>query len=301
MKKFLFLFLLLTLSCDSLEPWFTGPLLTPSGKVVKKGHYNIEPYILWTVNNGVYDEHWKVHKTEKFYQLSPLVQYKFGIYEKVDFAGTIQVNYNETQGKRSWQFCDLPIGFDYQLYNGKTTYLKFTFQELFPTGKYQHLKPKKLKTDVGGLGSYISFFALTFSQLFKFHNSHYLSWRFNVALGIPSSVRVRGINTYGGDPTTKGRVSLGTIYQLLTSLEYSLTQNWVLAVDFQLSANGKNRFKGRTIDPMGNRELVNISLAPAIEYNFNDSIGIIVGSWFSVAGKNCARFVNASAAVNISY
>jgi hypothetical protein len=41
-----------------------------------------------------------------------------------------------------------------------------------------------------------------------------------------------------------------------------------------------------------------LTLAPAIEYNFTQTIGVIVGSWFTLKGRNANRFVSAAAALN---
>ena len=43
------------------------------------------------------------------------------------------------------------------------------------------------------------------------------------------------------------------------------------------------------------------SLAAALEYNFNASLGLIAGGWFSIAGRNSAAFASAVAAFNYYY
>ncbi len=40
------------------------------------------------------------------------------------------------------------------------------------------------------------------------------------------------------------------------------------------------------------------SIAPAIEYNWNANIGIIFGSWFTLAGKNSTQFTSGVFAFN---
>jgi hypothetical protein len=43
------------------------------------------------------------------------------------------------------------------------------------------------------------------------------------------------------------------------------------------------------------------SVAPAIEYNWSKNVGLIVGSWFSFAGRNSVRFISGVAALNIYF
>jgi hypothetical protein len=53
--------------------------------------------------------------------------------------------------------------------------------------------------------------------------------------------------------------------------------------------------------PLGFDTSIQISLAPAIEYNFNQYFGIICGSWFSIFGRNAAIFRSGIIAFNYYY
>ncbi len=50
--KIIFLFSSFHLYAD---PWFTGPILAPAGRVVQIGHINFELYGFWTTKTGSYD------------------------------------------------------------------------------------------------------------------------------------------------------------------------------------------------------------------------------------------------------
>ena len=70
--------------------------------------------------------------------------------------------------------------------------------------------------------------------------------------------------------------------------------------DFQYQHSNKNRFSGKKggsapIAPSSEQ----ISMAPALEYNFNANVGIIGGAWFSVAGRNSTQFISWVLALNI--
>jgi hypothetical protein len=42
---------------------------------------------------------------------------------------------------------------------------------------------------------------------------------------------------------------------------------------------------------------IQVGLAPAIEYNFSDEVGLIAGSWFTILGRNSYQIVSAIASV----
>jgi len=61
----------------------------------------------------------------------------------------------------------------------------------------------------------------------------------------------------------------------------------------------KTRFTGKTILPNTRPSAELFSIAPALEYNWNENIGIIGGTWLSLIGRNTASFTNAVIAFNI--
>lgn len=293
------------------DPWFTGPLLTPSGHVIPVGHINIEPYIFATETIGTYDSHWKSHSVTKSWSINPEVPIQIGIIKSVDFLINPQMFYNTTRNQHSTRFGDLVVGFDIQLIQDKPgkwwPAVKITPQVKFPTGKYQHGNPDKLGTDLVGSGSYISGLALVFSHLYHIYCAHFLNTRLAFMCNIPSNVNVEGFNTYGGGFGTKGTAKVGNNYSILFGLEYSLTQQWALAFDGAYFHFNKNTFSGNpgTVTPgglpaaVGSPSSEQFSIAPAIEYNFNANVGLIVGPWLTIGGRNTSQFVSWVAALNI--
>lgn len=293
------------------DPWFTGPLLTPSGHVIPVGHFNIEPYIFATETIGAYNSHWKSHSVTKAWSINATVPVQIGIFKGVDLLIDPQMFYNTTRDQHSTRFGDFLLGFDIQILADKPgkwwPAIKITLQEKFPTGKYQHGVPNKLGTDLVGGGSFNSGILLVFSHLYHIYCAHYLNLRLAFNYNIPAPVHVRGFNAYGGGFGTCGKVHPGKSFITLFGLEYSLTQQWALAFDADYTHFDKNHFSGTpgTITKGGLPASVvapsteQFSLAPAIEYNFNANVGLIVGPWFTIAGRNSAQFVSWVAAVNI--
>jgi len=287
------------------EPWFTGPLLSPSARVIPVGHFNLEPYLFHNVTIGAYDNKWKSHPVPTFNQVVFQCHSKTGIYKNFDFTIVPQSFYSYSQGSHAASFGDLPIAIGYQLYEGKPddylTYAKFSITEIFPTGNYDQFDEDLAITEASGQGSYLTNLNLTISKLVKLKHNKYFSWRCNLTISIPSPASIRGQSIYGGGKGTRGTIYPKTGLLFFAGAEYTLTKKIVLACDFQALYFPKGRFKGVTIIPVIDPETIQFGLAPAIEYNFNSSMGIIAGVWFSFAGKNANRFINGVAAFNYSF
>lgn len=286
-------------------PWFTGPLLTPTARVISLGNVNLEPYLFYTVNTGHYNDDWKAKSKPKFYQINPQLQCKFGIMKDVDFSIAPQSYISWTKGRVGSGFGDLPVGIDYQMYHGEKdsllTFVKLSIQVTIPTGRFKKLNPRNLGTDIGGAGTYATQIGIGFSKLLEFEDGRYMNNRFFIATTLSTPVHVKGLSAYGGAPGTHGTVHPGTAYAFLAGTEYMLTKNWTLACDIQFAMSNKTRFSGRTDALVGDRKSAQLSIAPAIEYNWSDSLGLIVGPWFTLAGKNSAQFYSLVAALNYVY
>lgn len=282
------------------RPWLTGPLFTPSGEVISRGHFNLEPYFLATTKTGTYGDNWRAEKMPHFYQIATQVVLKVGLTERANLTIIGQSVTNETAGKCMNRFGDLPIGFDYQLIDGDIP-LKLTVQETFPLGKYQRLNLLNNGIDAIGFGSFSTKIGLTTSKLFNLPRERFLSLCGNASVVLFSPVPINGLSTHGGDSSTKGTFYPGTLFAFCSSMELTITKNWVFACDALGQFSLKSRFRGHSVEDVGSPFAVQVSLAPAIEYNFNKSIGIIVGPWFTIAGKNSIKFYSGIAAVNFYY
>jgi len=294
----------------STLPWLTGPLIVQQGEVIPRGHFQIEGYLFVGIETGFYDEHWHSHSTPNFYSLNPELFVYVGLTEWMDIFFVPQVFYNITQGESSIHFGDLPINLEFQFLSSDAyTWVpgvKFSLGEVFPTGKYQHLNPKKKGTDISGAGSFITVADLVFYKVFHIKNLHYLSTTLDFEYAVPAPVHVKGLNAYGGGRETKGTVYPGNSFSAIFSFEYTFNEHWVFALDNIYTHTNKDRFSGkRGADLSGNPAKVGdpsseqISFAPAIEYNFSEHLGIIAGTWFSAFGRNSNVFRNA--VVNIVY
>jgi hypothetical protein len=285
-------------------PWLTGPLLTPAGQVVPVGFYDIEIYVFGTKTFAQYSRKWNSHDVPFSWSVNPQLLLQFGIGERWDFIAVPQMLYNYNHGPHANRFGDFQTGLDYQPYKHKAVggswypNVKLSLYETFPTGKYKNLSADKNGTDASGAGAYTTTFAVTFSRLFQYTGEHFLDARLYFGYTIQPLIHVHGINVYGGDETTRGRVHLGNTFSTLLGLQYTLTRNWALALDIKNAYQNKTHFSGKTITPVGNGSSDQISLAPAIEYNFSENAGLIGGVWFTVAGRNTSDFYSYVIAFN---
>ena len=290
-------------------PWFTGPLLAPAVHTVPAGHVDIEPYLTFTGITGAYNDHWNAESFPNFYSLNlqPLIW--VGLTSFLDVNIGPQLIYQFTQGERSTQFGDIALGIDLQLLNEQEDTwwpaIKVSLQANAPTGKFKNLDASKLGTDGAGSGNWQPGATLAMGRLFQISKEHFLSPRFIFTYTVPNALRIQNESVFGGVKGTEGTVYPGNNFYLDLGLEYNLARNWSLALDLRYQHWNKLRFSGKTGSVDGIPAIIKrpsaelFTIAPALEYNWSSNIGLIGGAWFSVAGRNSARFVTGMLAFNV--
>ncbi|MES2200494.1 MAG: hypothetical protein V4489_10075 [Chlamydiota bacterium] len=299
--------LLYTEQPTKVVPWFTGPLLAPSANTIPPKHVNVEPYIYFTAFTASYNDQWKKVSHPNLYSFLSQTFIQVGINSFMNFQIVPQLLYQFTEGVRSTQAGDLPLSVDFQLAHDLPNQwhpsVKFTLKTSCPFGKYQNLDPDKLGTDGVGTGSWNPGVGLDFSKLISLPSNRFLALRLALSCTFFNSVAVKGLNVYGGALDTKGTAYPGASFSCDVAMEYTLSQNWTLAADLFYSHTNKIKFSGNpgTLATVGKPSSEQISLAPAIEYNWNINVGIITGVWFTVAGRNSSCFTASVTALNIYF
>ncbi len=302
-------------------PFFTGPVVAPSPNVLQAGSYNVEPYLIFSAFQGAYDSDWTFQAQPTLLTFNPSVVAYIGLTSFMDLQVFPSFVYQKRSGVHDFGFNDLPIALDVQLYNSPPNTpvpsFKLVLMETFPTGRYNNLDPNKLATDSTGLGSYQTSIGLIFGQLHHLGSEHWLSYRLYSLYTIPSAVHVEGFNSYGGGFDTDGRVIPGQSLFLDLGLELALSTHVALALDATAQFWHRDHFSGNTgmapsevftANPLrstssarvGAQSAAQFTLAPAIEYNWNEMWGIILGAWFTVAGRNTPQYVSGVFALNIN-
>jgi hypothetical protein len=280
------------------NPWYTGPLITPSASMMPPGYGNFQPYVFVAGNYARYNADRKALSIPNLIQLKSSNVLQFGVTNTMDVITTLTGVGQWQSGESGGGFGDLPItiGFPICLQTLYVPQIKFTIQELFPTGRYQHLSSNGLALSGTGEGSYQTTFGVTFGKLLFWTTKHPVNTRLFLGYTIPTTVHVEGFNAYGGGHGTDGKVRPGNTFATDLGIEYSINQNWVFALDVVYSATNKTTFNGIPGTVGGLPAAVgggfndNLSFAPAIEYNWSENLGILGGVWFSVYGRNSLAF-----------
>jgi len=169
---------------------------------------------------------------------------------------------------------------------------------ILPTGKHDHLGALK---SGHGSGAFAPELGINVQQYFLLKNGRLLRARINVLKDFPLRTDVTGRSVYGTDAGFRGHARPGSKTTVILGAEYSLTKEWVLAFDIERDQWGKTKVTGRD----GSGALVNqtserswnIGFAPAVEYNWSDRAGVIVGVWVVPKGHNTQSSVTPAVAI----
>jgi hypothetical protein len=169
---------------------------------------------------------------------------------------------------------------------------------VIPTGKDDHLG--RLKQGHGS-GSFAPEIGINVQQYFLLGNGRLLRGRINVLKQFPLRHDVAGRSVFGTGPEFRGHAKPGSKTTLIAGAEYSLTEEWVLAFDVEADFWGRTKVVGRDGDGPRTRQTSpkswNVGFAPAVDYNWSDRAGVILGVWIIPKGHNTASTVIPAIAV----
>ncbi len=294
-------------------PWLTGPLIMPNGAVVPVGHFFIQNYANFDTFTGIYDSDWNSNSSQNdLFTFNPQIIAYVGVTQWMDVFVAPQAFVSTFRGESAGRFGDFPVGVDFQPIPVDTSKwypgVKLTIKESFPTGKYENLNPNNLGTDISGTGTYQTTFSVLLHNVYHIWKSQFLSLYAYGGYTVNSSVHVHGFNAYGGGNNTSGKVHGGNTVQGIFSIEYAFTRQFALVMDTVYTHVDAVKFSGTpgtTNDGLianpGLRSSESLAFAPAIEYNFNEHYGLVVGCYLSAAGRNSPIFRNGIAELTIGY
>ena len=288
-------------------PWFTGTLLSTRGRTLDRGHVVVEPYFFFTRYGGLYNDNWRLQSATVSRTIIQQTYFIYGLTNRMDVEIAPQWLENSSEGQSFSGFGDFPLQLGFQALRGDPDSwlpdVRVWVQEVFPTGRHSNLSPSTRLGGTGG-GSFATTLGIGVQKAIWLGGDHVFRYRVNATYGFHSSVTVRGFNTYGGGFGTDGRVDPGSVTTLTVAGEYSLTRHLVLALDIGFQTVNATRFSGMTgVGVSGEPATVGtgysnlLTIAPALEYNFNQNVGLIAGPWFSLRGRNTSEFFGVVAAL----
>lgn len=280
-------------------PALSGPLLAPFKEVVPYGSFMVRSYVYTT---AFYEDK---NGKESFSYTNVLSQEQIylGLTSFCDLSITPQFCFGFSKNGWSANFCDLPVGLDFQMlppdYTPFFPGIKFSVKEIFPTGNYNHLKPSLAKQSRSGDGAFTTQFELVFYKLFHLFEKKYLSINCSGLYALSQPVNVFGFNSYGGGFGAQGHVLPGDLFKVFLSFEYTLTNNFAITLDNVYKYQGQSSFFGKNgisfqgvFNKTGSSSKEEFSMAPAIAYNKNRNLSIVTGVWLPLYRKNSEKFLS---------
>ncbi len=268
---------------------WTGPLLASTAETLPAGHFYTEPYFFDVISSGQHNP-----GSSGFYQYGLLNNYTVGV-QPFFSLGTRKYNR------------DVAIG-DFKLLSQlrlshftpehRVPSVALVMNLVVPTGKDDNLKALK---EGHGSGSFAPEIGLNVQQYFLLKNGRLLRARFNFLKNFPLETDVSGRSVYQTLPGFHGHARPGSKTTLVGGLEYSVTREWVLAFDVERDEWGKTRVTGRDTDGPLVKQISprswNVGFAPAIEYNWSERAGAILGVWIVPKGHNTSSSVTPAIAI----
>ena len=286
------------------DAWWTGPMLANSAGTLPPGHLLLEPY-LYDVSAAHSNSY-----GSRTYVL-------YGLANRLTVGMIPAAGYNMVSTGASSSgvgMGDLTLLAQYQLtqfHQGSwipTTSIEV--QETFPTGQYDQLGNRP--TDGFGSGAYTTTLQFNSQTYFWLPNGRILRMRFDLSQAFSNNVNVDGVSVYDTGAGFRGTAKPGSAFSADAAWEYSMTRNWVLALDVTYSREHNTLVTGyNTLDPNGlpfpssirinSGSSVAFGFAPAIEYNWNSSVGVLFGTRVIVGGHNTETTVTPAVALNVVY
>jgi hypothetical protein len=262
---------------------WTGPMLASNAETLPKGHFYTEPYFYDVIVGG--DHH---PGSSGFYQYGLLDSLTVGLQPSFATA-TNRLGHGMTIG-------DFKLLSQLRLTHftpeHRVPTIAIVLNEALPTGKDDRLGP----TEEGhGSGSFATEIGINVQQYFLLRNGRLLRARINVLQSIPHGTGVVGRSVYGTAAGFRGHAKPGSKTTLIGAVEYSVTREWVLALDVIRESTSKTRLEGRYDGGPLVRQTFpssrDLGFAPAVEYNWSDRSGILLGIWISPKGHNTSASV----------
>ena len=295
------------------DAWWTGPMLAPSAATLPAGHVLIEPYLFDIMTDGRFDANGTRQSTPGEHDIGSLTYVLYGLTDRVTLGMIPRFLYNEPAGAPNSSHpgvgdLTLQAGFGVTRFEDghRTPAISVVLDETLPTGRYQRLARG---SDGFGAGAYTTALSVYSQDYLWMPNGRILRVRLDLTYSLSSSVGLHDASVYGTPVGFSGRAYPGNSFTADAAAEYSVTRSWVLALDVVYQHEGDTLVHGQLAPPGGgggsfsaaSGSAYALQLAPAIEYNFNSRIGVLLGVRIFASGRNTTSSVTPAVAVNMVY
>ena len=257
---------------------WTGPLLASNAETLPEGHFYTEPYFFDVISGG---EH---HPGSSGF-------YQYGLSDNLTVGFQPNFAFGTREPNRGPAIGDLKLLSQLRLRHftpeQRVPTVALVFNATVPTGKHDRLGALK---DGHGSGSFAPEVGVNVQNYFLLGNGRLLRGRINILKSFPFRTDVVGRSVYGTGPGFRGHAKPGSKTTLIGAVEYSLTDEWVLAFDVEADFWGKTKLEGRdeggALVKQSSPKRWSVGFAPAIEFNWSDRSGVIAGVWITPKGHN---------------
>jgi hypothetical protein len=269
---------------------WTGPLLASNAETLPQGHVYTEPYFFDGISGGEHSP-----GSSGFYQYGLRDNWTVGVQP---FFSLGTQKYNREVAIGDFKLLS-QVRLSHFTPEHRVPSVAVVTNLVIPTGKSDHLGALK---QGHGSGSFAPEIGVNVQHYFLLGDGRLLRARINVLKQFPLRHEVSGRSAFGTGPEFRGHAKPGSKTTFIAGAEYSLTKEWVLAFDVEADAWGRTKVVGREMNggPVvrhASPTSWNVGFAPAVEYNWSDRAGAIVGIWIVPKGHNTPSSVTPAIAV----
>jgi Putative MetA-pathway of phenol degradation len=297
------------------DAWWTGSLLAPNAATAPHGHMLVEPYVYDEITNSSFDTHGDRHALDGGHQIGSLTYIIYALTDRLAIGLLPRFGYEEPAGAPN-SSAPAVGDFGLQLQYGLTRYTpgswvpatSVVLGETLPTGRYDQLSRE---SDGLGAGAYTTALALYSQDYLWLANGRIMRVRLDVTYTWSACVGLENVSVYGTGAGFRGRACPGQTFTAIAAAEYSLTRNWVLAADVVYEHSDSTRVAGAEPTSPGGSAFEDLltatgasesqGVAPAIEYNFTSTVGVIAGVRILESGHNTTGSITPVVAVNMVF
>jgi hypothetical protein len=296
------------------DAWWTGPILAAGAAALPKGHVLFEPYFFDVDTYARFDSSGNKRDIVDRHYVGSQSYLLYGLVDNFTVGLIPRFGFNRLSSGRDSsgvRVGDLTLQAQYQLTRFQpgswipTTSL--VLQETLPIAKYDRLGDRP--SNGLGSGAYATTVELHSQSYFWMPSGRILRTRLNLSYTKSNSANLRDVSVYGTPDGFRGDAEPGDSYSVTAACEYSVTQQWVLAMDAFYQHDDNTRVRGGVADGQGARTPFDadsgsghqIGVAPAIEYNWSPRAGVIAGFRWIFAGESASASFTPVIAINLVY
>lgn len=287
------------------DAWWTGPLLASGASTLPKGHILFEPYLYDAKPYGSFDADGKRRSAPDADNIGSSAYMLYGVTDTLTAGFIPHLGYKRSGGRWSQGLGigDLTAQAQYRLLKYEegrhVPTVSIMLQENLPIGRHDRLDDRP--NDGFGSGAYATTVGVNSQYIWWAPNGRIVRTRLNAQYTRSDTAKVRGSSVYGTPRGFAGKAQPGDSFLVDLAFEYSLTRSWVAAMDIGWQRDASTKVTGMLGGSAFERRYPvskALILAPAVEYNFNSRVGVIVGARIVPAGRNTTASVTPAIAFN---